>query len=121
MLAVFVLIFVLSTFGADPTGRYFLPLILPLGIAVGVLVQSLRDQLAGRPTAQVIPFALVALLVAYHGLGQIVAARSQTGFTTQFDLISHIANDDDAALIDFLQENQLYNGHTNYWVAFRLA
>src|SRR5690606_16630591 len=42
MLSLFCLIFVASTFGADPTGRYFLPLALPLGIVLGALVESLR-------------------------------------------------------------------------------
>lgn len=43
------------------------------------------------------------------------------GLTTQFDLISHVPNDHDEALITFLDEHQLYNGYTNYWTAFRLA
>lgn len=122
LLLVFTIIFVASTFGADPTGRYFLPLLLPLGILLGALVEVLRGQLSPQsPLMRYAPWGLVAVVIVYHSLGQVAAATSPTGFTAQFDLISHITNDHDAELVTFLQDNELYTGHTNYWVAFRLA
>ncbi|MEO8608618.1 MAG: glycosyltransferase family 39 protein [Chloroflexota bacterium] len=147
MLGLFCVVFVASTFGADPTGRYFLPLLLPLGIILGALVASFqspvtRSQLSEHGTQDVelspdsalstqhsvlsslMPRAslLIPLLVlGYHAAGQISATTTPLGLTTQFDLASHIPNDHDAELIAFLDEHQLYNGYTNYWVAFRLA
>jgi hypothetical protein len=142
MLGLFCVVFVASTFGADPTGRYFLPLLLPLGIVLGAFVAGISRPVSSSQLPEnenqsgvavgarqceasrwdVVPvFAVVALVLAYHAAGQTAAITSPTGLTTQFDLISHIPNDHDADLIAFLDEHQLYNGYTNYWVAFRLA
>ncbi len=123
MIGLFCLIFVASTFGADPTGRYFLPLVLPLGIVLGTLVAGITAALAERPVWMrwVAPIVLVGMVIVYHALGQISAANSPTGFTTQFDPVSHLSNEDDAELIDFLEAHNLNHGYTNYWVVFRLA
>lgn len=120
LLLVFVIIFIASTFGADPTGRYFLPLVLPLGAAFGLLVDDLW-RAGPSPAMRGLAVGLVALMVGYPALGQIAAAQSAAGLTTQFDLISHIPNDHDAEAIAFLEANNLRYGYTNYWVAYRLA
>lgn len=128
MLGLFVIVFVASTFGADPTGRYFLPLALPLSIVLATLQlgdsgeQSIKS-FSLRTSVFSVPLWLILLLFVlfFHAVGQFTAASNPPGFTTQFDPVSHIANDDDPELIAFLEENQLYNGYTNYWVAFRLA
>ncbi|MCB9453903.1 MAG: hypothetical protein H6672_20925 [Anaerolineaceae bacterium] len=119
MLGLFMVVFVASTFGADPTGRYFVPLALPMGILLGTLAVGLWTQLSGR--GRVLPVLLVALVIGYQAAGQWSAASTPPGLTTQFDPVSHIPNDDDDELIAFLTEHELYNGCTNYWVAFRLA
>ena len=128
MLMIFVLLFAFSSFGSDPTGRYLLPLTLPLAIALGALVDS-----AGKlePTSEnsslrahrrvPLQIGLTLLVVGYAAAGQITAAREPTGLTTQFTYESHIPNNHDQALITFLDEHQLYHGYTHYWVAFRLA
>jgi 4-amino-4-deoxy-L-arabinose transferase-like glycosyltransferase len=120
MLLLFALVFVASTFGADPTGRYFLPLALPLSVILGALTADLvqRAPSGGRRVLALLP---AALIIGYQALGQIAAASSPTGFTTQFDLVSHVPNDHDVAVVDFLLDNDLRHGYTNYWVAFRLA
>ncbi|MBI5667358.1 MAG: glycosyltransferase family 39 protein [Chloroflexi bacterium] len=124
MLGLFLLLFVASSFGADPTGRYFLPLALPLGIVLGMLIDGLyvgaRHAVPLR-RLPVLPVALVALVIGYHAAGQIVAATMPPGFTTQFDPVSHIPNDYDTDLIAFLDANNLHHGYTTYWIAFRLA
>jgi 4-amino-4-deoxy-L-arabinose transferase-like glycosyltransferase len=165
MIGLFGLVFVASTFGADPTGRYFLPLALPLGILLGTLaapndvssaapadnhepqirrggstnppdrgastyaplqtpslivklLHPLAEHVSMRKGAAL---ALAVLVIGYQAAGQIAAASAPPGFTTQFDLVSHLPNDQDTELIRFLDANGLYNGYTNYWVAFRLA
>jgi 4-amino-4-deoxy-L-arabinose transferase-like glycosyltransferase len=128
MIGLFGVVFVASTFGADPTGRYFLPLALPLGILLGTLVVP-KDSPPDEPDTvraraalpRWLPVALVVLVIGYQAAGQVAAASTPPGFTTQFDLVSHLPNDHDADLLRFLDEHGLYNGYTNYWVAFRLA
>ncbi len=113
MWALFALIFVASTFGADPTGRYFLPLALPLAALLGALVESLpRRTLA---------LAAAALVLGYQTAGLMAAALTPPGYTTQFDAVSHIPNTHDAELIAFLEAHGLTRGYSSYWTAFRLA
>ncbi len=114
MIAIFILIFLVSKFSIDPTGRYFLPLLLPFGIVLGTLVDGLRPR-------RLLQIAVVALVVGYYAAGQISAARVQPGLTTQFNLETHIPNDDDQALIDWLDAHHLSTGYTSYWIAFRIA
>ena len=124
---VFVTVFIASTFGADPTGRYFLPLVLPLGILLGTLAETLANPPNGKEGAsyrlarRALPVLLVGLVLGYQLAGQISAASGDTGLTTQFDPITHISNDHDAEVIAFLEDHNLTHGYTNYWVAFRLA
>lgn len=109
----FVLVFVASSFGSDPTGRYFIVLILPVGIAVGTLVADLPRWAAS---------GLVLVIVGYYTAGTISAAQTvPPGITTQFDLISHFSNTYDADLLAFLQEQDIQHGYTTYWIAIRLA
>lgn len=113
-----VIIFMASSFGADPTGRYFLPLLLPLGITIGTFSDMLRQKIQ-LPYLWALPAALV---IAYNAAGQINAAlQNDPGITTQFDLLTHIPHTHDDELIAFLQENDIENGYANYWVAVRTA
>ena len=121
MMALFCLIFVISPFGADPTGRYFLPLVLPLGITLGTLLDSIAGGVAPLWVRRLAPLAIGALALGYPLFGQISAIRGEYGLTTQFDLLTHIPNDHDTEVIEFLEANDLRHGQTNYWVAYRLA
>ncbi|MFN8373697.1 MAG: hypothetical protein U0694_12595 [Anaerolineae bacterium] len=115
-------IFVLSQFGKDPTGRYLLPMVLPFSIAFAALIEriNLAEKLSAnlRRGSQIL---LLILVLGYQLAGQVTAATTPPGLTTQFDPISHIPNDADAALISFLEEHQLSRGYTHYWVSYRLA
>ncbi|MBK8022920.1 MAG: hypothetical protein IPK19_16195 [Chloroflexi bacterium] len=110
----FILLFLVSRFSTDPTGRYFLPLIVYLAILVAGFVMSL-PRVWMRTAA-------VGLVLVYGTLGLAAAVRNTPpGVTTQFNLDTNLPNDDDAALIAFLEENGLVHGYTNYWIAFRIA
>ncbi len=114
MIGLFCVLFLVSRFNIDPSGRYFLPMALPLAIAFGVLIAD------ARPPWLRIGLALV--VIGYNGLGLVTAATTvPPGFTTQFNLDTHIPNDDDDALIAFLDSHGLVHGYTNYWISFRLA
>ncbi len=112
----FAIIFVASSFGADPTGRYFIVLALPFAIMLGTLTTL---ELNGW--RRFLPLVALALVIGYQGAGQFSAATHFPGFTTQFDPASHIPNDHDAELIQFLEANDLDTGYASYWVSFRLA
>lgn len=118
--AFLLLVFLASGFGADPTGRYFLPMLFPLAMFLAMGVYHLQTRLPSRFSG----WAWVPLLVVltYNLAGQLNAAYTQPpGITTQFDLINHIPNDQDAQLIDFLLARGLQHGYTNYWVNMRFA
>ncbi len=108
--------FVISPFGADPSGRYFLPMAAPLAIFGGELVNRLYGRFG--------PFAfVVAGLVLLHSLwGTIESAqRYPPGITTQFDAVTQVDQHQMDALISFLEEQGEFRGYTNYWVAYPLA
>ena len=112
----FVIVFIASSFGTDPTGRYFVVLLLPFAVAFGGMLSNLMD------VQRIAAIAVLVVVVGYYALGQVVAAlNNPPGLTTQFDLISHFPNDDDDELLAFLLENELYHGYTNYWIATRMA
>lgn len=109
--------FVLTPFGADPSGRYFLPLALPLAIFLGSLAADLLPRL-GRPAV-----ASLVLLVAAYNLGSTLECvrRNPPGLTTQFDPVARVNTQGYQELIDFLETHGETTGYSNYWVAYPLA
>lgn len=106
--------FVFTPFGADPSGRYFLPLAVPLGLFAGAAVSGIKS-----PRGQV---ALMALVLGFHVIGTVQAAsKNPPGITTQFDAVTWLDKSYDEALIAFLREHGETRGYTNYWVAYPLA
>ncbi len=109
--------FVLTPFGADPSGRYFLPLAFPLAFFLGSLVADLRPRV-GRLAA----VSLVLLVVAYNLWSTIECVRRDPpGLTTQFDPVARVNARGYKELIDFLEIHGERAGYTNYWVAYPLA
>ncbi len=106
-------VYLITRFSSDPSGRYFLPLTLTFGFALGMLV----DRLPSRP----VMIGVTLFVLGYFAAGQWSAARAPEGFTTQFVADTHLPNDDDAALIAWLDEHDIRHGYTSYWVSFRLA
>jgi len=108
--------FVLTPFGADPSGRYFLPLAVPLSIVAGAGVsQAVRSP--GRRWLTV----CAAVLLGFHLATNLLVAISSPGFTTQFDattVYDHAFDDD---LVAFLLERGETSGYTTYWVSYPLA
>ena len=94
-------LFLLTRFSSDPSGRYFVPLAFPLAVALAAWVVRLP---------RVAMLLVVALVLGYHAAGQVAAARSELGFTTQFVAQTHLPNRDDQALIDFMRARGLRLG-----------
>src|SRR5439155_24951476 len=95
MVVGFAAIFVLSSFGIDATGRYLLPMVIPLLIIAAAQIDRLRKAL---PWAG----AVIVLLLAVNLFGTLGAMRTvPPGLTPQFDPATDFTNDYDQQVIDF--------------------
>jgi 4-amino-4-deoxy-L-arabinose transferase-like glycosyltransferase len=125
MIGTLLLTYLLTPFGGDPSGRYFLPLHLPLSILTALFVGYVRDALGSRLARWVVSGLaglLVALIIGYNVAGSLLAAAQQPpGITTQFDAVTWIDRHRDRELIDFLLSHGETRGYTNYWVAYPIA
>ena len=116
MIGVLLMTFLITPFGGDPSGRYFLPLYLPLSIAIAMLLQAIRNEKRTFVTL------LLAGIIGYNVAGTALAAAVQPpGITTQFDPVTWIDHTRDQALIDFLLAQGETRGYTNYWVQTPIA
>lgn len=121
MIALMIAVFLFTRFSSDPSGRYFLPLTLPVVIAVSSLTVTTATAQTRSYLARYAGLAAVGLTLLYFAAGQFVAARGPYGLTTQFNTETHLSAADDQALIDWLLTNDLRYGYTNYWINFRIA
>ncbi len=108
--------FVITPFGADPSGRYFLPLAVPLSLFAGDLITALHGRLRRR--VWLLPLAVIGF--NFWGTVQ-TASQIPPGITTQFDPATQIDQRAMPELIHFLSEKGETRGYTNYWVAFPLS
>ena len=109
--------FLLSPFGADPSGRYFLPLAVPLSLMAGELFNTVLIPRVGKWA-----FAALALLLIFNMWGSFQAANENPpGITTQFDPIAQVDHAYLPDLIEFLEAEGESTGYRNYWVAYPLA
>ena len=108
--------FVLTPFGGDPSGRYFLPLYLPLFIFTAELLTALQQHV-GRWA-----WVLLGVILAFNLAGTIQAAvANPPGITTQFEAITRVDHRYDTELMDFLRTHGGTRGYANYWVAYPIA
>lgn len=109
--------FVCTPFGADPSGRYFLPLAAPMALCAGGMLEHLPSRRAGAWG-----IGLLAVVLGFHLWGTIDSARrNPPGLTTQFDPVTWIDQSRTEALMRFLEEAGEDRGFTNYWTAYPLA
>lgn len=107
--------FIFTSFGIDPSGRYFLALSMPLAVAAAYVAIH-----ADLP--KWLRFLLPAIVIMYQFAGNLqVLFTNPPGFTSQFyepTIVDHRYDDE---LIAFLLENGETCGYTTYWVAYPLA
>jgi hypothetical protein len=110
------LVYLLTPFGNDPSGRYF----LPLGLAAAALTAEFCFRAAARIGRAA--YLLPAALLAFQAAGTLdCAARVPPGITTQFDAVAQLDQRDLPRVIEFLRANGETRGYTDYWVSFPLA
>ncbi len=107
--------FVFTSFGVDPSGRYFIPLAVPLALAAAEAVQQVHIRWLWRGI-------LLGVIILFNFWGTAQSAQQNPpGITTQFynqTIIDHTRMDE---LISFLKAQDETRGYTNYWVAYPLA
>lgn len=109
--------FLLTPFGADPSGRYFLPLAIPLALMAGELFTELLTPRIGKWA-----YAALGLILIFNLWGNVQAAsESPPRITTQFDPIAQVDHTFLPELIEFLDAQEEWTGYANYWVAYPLA
>ena len=107
---------ILSPFGADPSGRYFLPVSIPLAIFGGWFIVSLVKRFGNTF------YILILFLLGFNIWGTIQCVNENPpGITTQFDAITQVDHRYMGELIEFLNSHNEKMGYTNYWVSYPLA
>lgn len=108
--------FIFSPYGDDPSGRYFLPLIVPMAILAADLIVS---QFEGRSLVE----AGLVLMILIFNLGGIFQSRLKNppGLTTQFDRVAQVDHTFLEDLLKFLEDHEIRTGYSNYWVSYPVA
>lgn len=108
--------FILSPYGDDPSGRYFLPLLIPMSLYGADLITT---HLGERRYLEI---GLVCFLLLFNLGGIVQSAKTiPPGLTTQFDPVAQVDHSRMDELIDFLEANDINTGYSNYWVSYPLA
>jgi hypothetical protein len=116
VIATLMLGFVFTPFGADPSGRYFLPIAVLSTLFAAEMVLHFREQWGHRA------YGLIVFILAFNLIGTLqVAAKYPPGLTTQFDTVTQVDRRYDDELIAFLMREGEVRGYTNYWISYPLA
>jgi len=108
--------FIFSPYGDDPSGRYFLPLIVPMAVFGAA---ALSDLLGDNPK---LLLGALLLIITFNVGGTFQSIdRNPPGITTQFDKVTQVDHQYMDELIEFLSGEQITRGYTNYWVSYPLA
>jgi hypothetical protein len=108
--------FVFSPFGADPSGRYFLPLAVPFALFAADMILASKERLKGWV------YGLLVFLLVFHAAGTWQSvAKNPPGLTSQFYAPTRLDHGYDEALIQFLRDQGETRGYTTYWVSYPLA
>lgn len=105
--------FVLTPFGVDPSGRYFLPLSVILALLAGLVISRMK---------KIFIVGLTGLILVFQLWGTLECAlHNPPGITTQFNPITQIDTSYQDDLVQFLQKKGVTHGYSNYWVSYPVA
>ena len=107
--------FVFSPYGDDPSGRYFLPLMIPMVVfGADLLVNKF-------PEKRILEYTGIGLILIFNLGGTLQSiSNNPPGLTTQFDTVAQIDQSYMDELIIFLSQNHIQYGYSNYWVSYPL-
>lgn len=112
---VFTLGFLFTSFGIDPSGRYFVPLSVMFAISAGVVLNRWISSNSRWIFAAILVFGFQLWGNIQMGL------ERPPGLTTQFYAPARINMLRIPDLITFLESENIQFGFTNYWVAYPVA
>ncbi len=107
--------FLFTSFGVDPSGRYFLPIYWVCALAAGAVLVEMRVSSRWK-------FVVVGIMIVFQAWGTVdCVLRNPPGLTTQF--YSRTVYDHSAypQLIEFLEQEGETRGYSTYWVSYPLA
>ena len=108
-------LFFSTRFGIDSSGRYYLPLYIPLLIFAGVALATLRQR------HRRLALGLLILVLGFNLLATFLALwQGQPGFTAQMSPTRQFDNRYDQDLIAFLKEQGPY-GYSHHWITYKIA
>ena len=108
--------FIFSPYGDDPSGRYFLPLMVPMAIFGANLIKAQFSK------NRILEYSAILLVIVFNFGGILQSAKmNPPGITTQFDKVAQVDQSYMDELIYFLKENKIRAGYSNYWVSYPLA
>lgn len=110
--AILIAAFIFSSFGADPSGRYFLPITIILSIFGGISIVKSQNKF--------LVYGLFAITLIFYIIAMFSSAMNKTGITTQFYAPAQVDQSKLEELRDFLINKGEFRGYTNYWVAYPL-
>ena len=115
--------YLLTPFGEDPSGRYFVPLTIPGALFMAEFLHWLRLRRKRRsPWRKWFAQTLALGLIAFNWWSNVDAAtRFPPGLTTQFDAATQIDMRALPALMAFLREAGETRGYSTSWVSYPLA
>ena len=113
MIIIFTILgFIFTSFGVDPSGRYFLPLVIPISVIFGYAVVKFKNKLV---------LVLSVLIIFYQIYGTVTLSSKPPYLTTQFYVPAQVDHTNIDNLIYFLEENNEKYGFSNYWVSYPLT
>ncbi len=104
--------FIFTSFGIDPSGRYFLPIVLPLSIFLGYAIVRINNKFLYL-------FAMVTIV--FHIYGTLSSGLKPPFITTQFYSPAQVDHTKMYELENFLLSENEYYGFSNYWISYPLA
>lgn len=104
--------FVFTSFGIDPSGRYFLPIVFPLSVYFGYMFIKLNNKLI---------YALGLMILVFHLYGTWKSGIEEPYITTQFYNPAQVDHSRINELQQFLISEEEYYGFSNYWISYPLA
>lgn len=103
--------FIFTSFGTDPSGRYFLPLIFPLSALFGYSVVRIEKRFVR---------ILAIITVIFQIFGTVISSTKEPYLTSQFYSPSQIDQTKLEELSEFLLSEKQYFGFSNYWISYPL-
>lgn len=104
--------FIFTSFGIDPSGRYFLPIVFPLSVFFGYVFIKLNNKVI---------YVLGIITLVFQIYGTWKSGIEEPYITTQFYFPAQVDHSRINELQQFLISEEEYYGFSNYWISYPLA